>query len=510
MDKARDHCGVVGVFNHPEAARTAYFGLHALQHRGQESAGITTSVHDEARGRRVMSVHKDFGLVLDVFDDAALFDDTLLGDSAIGHTRYSTSGSATNPANIQPFVTHFQEGHLALAHNGNLANARSIRDRLTAKGTLYTSSSDSELILHLAAQSQETGVVPRIIDALHQCEGAFSLVILTDEALIAVRDPNGFRPLALGRLAPAEGREHPGWMVASETCAFDIAGAEYVRDVEPGEILVIDREGVERVGAGETPEATEGFHGVCMPRRYGVSQCVFEYVYFSRPDSQVFGAMVDKVRRKLGKRLAHDAPVPLVRKGEGKRPLVMAVPDSSNTAAIGYVSESNKRGRRCKLDIGLIRNHYVGRTFITPGQSSREQKVRTKFNPVRGVLKDRIVVMVDDSVVRGTTARQLVKMVREAGAKEVHFRVASPPVANPCFYGMDFPSQQELAVNAYGSVEAIAEWLGVDSLGYLTVDGMMAAVEGAHDDRERYCHACFSGDYPVPIEHGVAKEENDW
>ena len=510
MDKARDHCGVVGVYNHPEAARLSYFALHALQHRGQESAGIVTSVYDEAKGRRVMPVHKDFGLVLDVFDDAAVLEDTLVGDSAIGHTRYSTSGSSTNPANVQPFVTHFQEGHLALAHNGNLSNARALREALTARGTLYTSSSDSELILHLAAQSPETGTVPRIIDALHKCEGAFSLVILTDEALIAVRDPNGFRPLALGVLPPAPGREQPGWIVASETCAFDIVGATYVRDVEPGEILVIDREGVGRVGADPTPEATEGFRGVCMPRRHGVSQCVFEYVYFSRPDSLVFGAMVDKVRRKLGKRLAHDAPVPYVPKGKGKRPLVMAVPDSSNTAAIGYVSESNKMGHRCKLDIGLIRNHYVGRTFIAPGQSSREQKVRTKFNPVRGVLKDRIVVMVDDSVVRGTTARQLVKMVRAAGAKEVHFRSASPPVAHPCFYGMDFPSHSELAINAHGSVDAIAEWLGVDSLGYLSVEGMMDAVEDAHDERDRYCHACFSGRYPVPVEAGVEKEENDW
>ena len=340
--------------------------------------------------------------------------------------------------------------------------------------------------------------MPRIIDALHQCEGAFSLVIMTDEALIAVRDPNGFRPLALGVLPPAPGREHPGWIVASETCAFDIVGAEYVRDIEPGEILVIDRPGVERVASGEAPEVTAGFNGVCMPRRHGVSQCVFEYVYFSRPDSMIFGAMVDKVRRKLGKRLAHDAPVPLVEKGEGKRPIVIAVPDSSNTAAIGYVSESNKMGRRCKLDIGLIRNHYVGRTFIAPGQSSREQKVRTKFNPVRGVLKDRIVVMVDDSVVRGTTARQLVKMVRDAGAKEVHFRVSSPPVANPCFYGMDFPSRAELAVNAHGSVDAIAEWLGVDSLGYLSVDGMMDAVESAHDEPRALLPRLLLGRVPGP------------
>ena len=519
MDKPRDHCGLFGVFNHPDAARLTYFGLHALQHRGQESAGIATSVRDEARGRQAMPVHKDFGLVLDVFDDEAVFEQTLLGDAAIGHTRYSTTGSATNPANVQPFAMHYQEGNLALAHNGNLSNSRQIRERLVERGTLFSTSSDSELFLHLAAQSRSTGAVPRIIDALHEAEGAFSLVMLTDDALIAVRDPNGFRPLALGVLPPAppasggggQGRTHPAYVVASETCAFDIVGATYLRDVEPGEVLVIDRAGIERVAAGARPEAGEGFDGVCLPRTAtdrpsGVSQCVFEYVYFSRPDSKIFGASVDKVRRKMGKRLAHDAPVP---PGNGKRPLVMAVPDSSNTAAIGYVSESNKTGRSCKLDIGLIRNHYVGRTFISPGQTSREQKVRTKFNPVAGVLKDRVVVMVDDSIVRGTTARQLVRMVREAGAAEVHFRAASPPVRWPCFYGMDFPSRDELAANAFPSVEAIADWLGVDSLGYLSVDGMMDAVEQAHDGRERYCHACFSGDYPVAVEGEALKEAYD-
>lgn len=511
MDKARDYCGIFGVYNHPDAARLTYFGLHALQHRGQESAGIVTSVYDESKGRRVMPVVKDFGLVLDVFDDEDVFERTLLGDAAIGHTRYSTSGSATNPANVQPFVVHDREGHLALAHNGNLSNARSIRERLVEKGTLFSSSSDTELILHLAAQSRGEGAVARIVDALHECRGAFSIVVLTDDALIAARDPNGFRPLALGRLAPAPGRTHPAWVVASESCAFDIVGAEYVRDIAPGEILVIDREGLERVGDGAPAGdgAAAEFNGVCLPRRHGVSQCVFEYVYFSRPDSKVFGVTVDKVRRKMGKRLAHDAPVPVVGKG-GKRPIVISVPDSSNTAAIGYVSESNKMGHRCKLDIGLIRNHYVGRTFIAPGQSTREQRVRTKFNAVQGVLKDRVVVMVDDSVVRGTTAQQLVTMVRDAGAAEVHFRSASPPVMWPCFYGMDFPSREELAANKHGSVEAIAEWLGVDSLGYLSVEGMMDAVEAAHDGRDRYCHACFSGEYPVPVETDVVKEENDW
>lgn len=512
MDKARDHCGIVGVYNHPNAARMTYFGLHALQHRGQESAGIVTSVFDERKGRKVMPVVKDFGLVLDVFDEEAVFEKTLVGDAAIGHTRYSTSGSATNPANIQPFVVHDREGHFALAHNGNLSNARALRERLIENGTLFSSSSDTELILHLAAQSRENGPVARMVDALHQCQGAFSLVILTDDALIAARDPNGFRPLALGTLPPAPGRAHAGWVVASESCAFDIIGATYVRDISPGEILVIDREGVERVGGGGPggDGAPAEFNGVCMPRHHGVSQCVFEYVYFSRPDSKVFGVTVDKVRRKMGKRLAHDAPVPLVEKGDGKRPVVVSVPDSSNTAAIGYVSESNKIGRRCKLDIGLIRNHYVGRTFIAPGQSTREQRVRTKFNPVEGVLKDRVVVMVDDSIVRGTTAQQLVRMVREAGAAEVHFRSASPPVMWPCFYGMDFPSREELAANKHGDVDAIAEWLGVDSLGYLSVEGMLDAVEAAHDSRDRYCHACFSGTYRVPVEVDVAKEENDW
>ncbi len=512
MDKPRDHCGLFGVFNHPDAARLTYFGLHALQHRGQESAGIATSNRDALTGRPVMPVHKDFGLVLDVFDDESIFGKTLTGDAAIGHTRYSTTGSATNPANIQPFAVHFQEGNLALAHNGNLSNSRAIRERLAARGTLFNTSSDSELFLHLAAQSTSSGSVARIIDALHEAEGAFSLVMLTDDALIAVRDPNGFRPLALGVLPPAEGRDLPAYVVASETCAFDIVGATFLRDVEPGEVLVIDRVGVERVAAGARPEAGEGFDGVCLPRvphpdrPLGVSQCVFEYVYFARPDSKIFGASVDKVRRKMGKRLAHDAPVP---DGNGKRPIVMAVPDSSNTAAIGYVSESNKMGRTCKLDIGLIRNHYVGRTFISPGQTSREQKVRTKFNPVAGVLKDRVVVMVDDSIVRGTTAKQLVQMVRDAGAAEVHFRSASPPVRWPCFYGMDFPSREELAANAFPSVDAIAEWLGVDSLGYLSVEGMLGAVEAAHDGRDRYCHACFSGDYPVAVIEEAIKEEYD-
>ena len=497
----RDHCGIFGIFNHPEAARLTYFGLHALQHRGQESAGIVTATYDEVRDRPAMPIHRDFGLVLDVFSDQSLFERKLLGDVAVGHTRYSTSGSSDNPANIQPFVVHYQEGNLALAHNGNLSNGRSIRDDLVAKGTLFNSSSDSELILHLVAQSREDGPINRIIDALHQCHGAFSLVLMTDDALIAVRDSNGFRPLALGRLVQPDGTA--SYCVASETCAFDIIGAEYVRDVEPGEILVIDREGIERVERGGD------FNGVCIPRQHGVNQCVFEYVYFSRPDSKIFGAMVDKVRRKIGKALAHDAPPPHRKEGD-RRPIVIAVPDSSNTATLGYVTECQKLGYDVRYEIGLIRNHYVGRTFISPGQDAREMKVRTKFNPVEGLLKDRVVVMVDDSIVRGTTAKQLVQMVRAAGAREVHFRSAAPPVISPCFYGMDFPTENELLANQYDrNVERMGAWLGVDSLAYVSVDGMMEAVREASGS-DGFCNACFTSNYPVPVERGVEKEENEW
>lgn len=496
----RDHCGIFGVFGHEEAARLTYFGLHALQHRGQESAGIVTATYDEARQRPAFVSHRDFGLVLDVFSDPSLFEEKLLGASAIGHTRYSTSGASANPANIQPYAVHYQEGNLALGHNGNLSNARSLRAELVERGTLFNSTSDSELILHLVAQSREQGPVNRIIDALHRCRGAFSLVLLTDDALIAVRDPNGFRPLALGRLEKDDGTA--AYCVASETCAFDIIGATYVRDVEPGEIVIIDRAGIERVEAGGE------FHGVCLPRHHGVSQCVFEYVYFSRPDSKIFGEMVDKVRRKMGKALAHEAPPPTREPGE-KRPIVFAVPDSSNTATLGYVTECQNLGHDVRYEIGLIRNHYVGRTFISPGQNARETKVRTKFNTVEGVLKGRKVVMVDDSIVRGTTARQLVRMVRNAGAAEVHFRVASPPVISPCFYGMDFPTEAELLANQLDrDVDKMAAWLGVDSLAFLSPDGMMQAVREARGDMG-FCNACFTGNYPVPVERGVEKEENE-
>lgn len=499
MRQIKEYCGVFGIFNAPDAARQIYYGLHALQHRGQESSGIVTSTYDETKQRRVMPMHKDSGLVLDVFSDPSLFETKLLGDAGIGHNRYSTSGSSNNKANIQPLVVHYRDGNIAIAHNGNLSNARELRQSFSDRGTLFQSTSDTELILHLISQSRRQKQIDQIIDALTQVEGAFSLVMMTDDSIIAVRDPSGFRPLALARLGDPDQPGGAAYCVASETCAFDLIGAEYVRDVQPGEILVIDRAGCEK---GE-------FQSYHLPQRYGVSQCVFEYVYFSRPDSKIYGEMVDKVRRKIGKQLAHEAPVPLVADGE-KEPIVISVPDSSNTSALGFVSECQKLGHPCRFEIGLIRNHYVGRTFISPGQDKREMKVRCKFNTVEGVLKDRSVIIVDDSIVRGTTARYIVNMIREAGAKEVHFRVAAPPVISPCYYGMDFPSHDELLAQQFDSEDDMAKWLGVDSLSYLSVDGLMKAVRSANDSKLGYCNACFTANYPVPVEMGVTKEENEW
>ncbi len=496
MRNIKDHCGVFGIFNSGDAARHIYFGLHALQHRGQESTGIVTSAFDEARKRPVMHVHRGHGLVLDVFSDDDILSTKLVGTSGIGHNRYSTTGASNNPANIQPFTVHYHNGNLSIAHNGNITNARELRQSFSERGTLFQTTSDTELILHLIAQSRRKRQIDQIYDALTQIEGAFSLVMLTDDSLIAVRDPNGFRPLAIGRLEQDDG---PAYCVASETCAFDMIDATYVRDIEPGEVVIIDRAGVE---SGD-------FQSLSLPQHHGVSQCVFEYVYFSRPDSKIFGEMVDKVRRKIGKQLAHDAPVPKVAEGD-HRPIVISVPDSSNTAALGYVSECQKLGYDCRFEIGLIRNHYVGRTFISPGQDKREVKVRSKFNAVEGVLKDRSVVILDDSIVRGTTARYIVKMIRKAGAKEVHFRVAAPPVISPCFYGMDFPSREELFANQFASVDDMAEWLGVDSLAYLSIEGLQTAVRFSNESPHSYCYACFSGNYPVPVEMGVTKEENEY
>jgi amidophosphoribosyltransferase len=497
IDKPRDYCGIFGVYDHSDAALLTYYGLHALQHRGQESAGIVSSFYDERKGRFVMPMHKDFGLVLSVFDDSKIFKRELKGRSAIGHNRYSTSGSSKNPANIQPFRVHYRNGNLAIGHNGNLSNARTLRERFRNEGVLFQSTSDTELILHLISQSRKESQMEQIMDALNQIEGAYCLVILTDTKLIAVRDPNGFRPLALGMIDGA-------YTVASETCAFDIIGAEYIRDVEPGEVVVIDREAAAR-------KEPKSFY---LEPKTGTasSQCIFEYVYFSRPDSKIFGEMVDKIRRNLGKQLAKEHPLDEIIQfpDVDKKPIVISVPDSSNTAALGYAHESQKAGNDCKYDIGLIRNHYVGRTFISPGQKSREQKVRTKFNTVRGVIEGRSVIIVDDSIVRGTTSRYLVDMIREANPKEIHFLVSSPPITHPCFYGMDFPSPDELIANRFNrNTDAIAKEIGVDSLRYLSADGLVAAVKEANSSKHGYCTACFTGNYPVPVDFGVEKEENE-
>jgi len=495
-DKPHDYCGIFGIFNHPEAAIQTYYGLHSLQHRGQESAGIVVSRHDDHRDARVMPMHKDFGLVLNVFNDRKILTDMLRGDAAIGHNRYSTSGASDNPANIQPFRVHYREGNLAIAHNGNLTNARILRQKFQDDGVLFQSTADTELILHLISHSREENQIDQIMDALHQIEGAYCLVILTDDKLVAVRDPNGFRPLALGK-------QGDSWIVASETCAFDITETEFVREVEPGEVVIIDQNSVE---SGEVTS----YHLNRKPNT-PVSQCIFEYVYFARPDSRIYGENVDKVRRKIGKYLAKEHPIPnIIKTKTDKAPIVISVPDSSNTAAIGYASESQKMGYDCKFEIGLIRNHYVGRTFIAPGQSSREQKVRTKFNTVRGVLEGRSVIIVDDSIVRGTTSKYLVDMIRRANPLEIHFMVSSPPITHPCFYGMDFPSPDELIANQYqGDVDRIAKVLGVDSLHYLSPSGLVAAVKEANPGVHDYCTACFTGNYPVPVISDVQKEENE-
>lgn len=497
IDKPREYCGIFGIFDHPDAALLSYYGLHSLQHRGQESAGIATSFYDEEKQRRSMPMHRDFGLVLNVFNDKEIFNNELRGRAAIGHNRYSTTGASRNPSNIQPFRVHYREGNLAIGHNGNLANAKQLRDRFREEGVLFQSTSDTELILHLISHSRKDTQIEQILDALHQIEGAYSLVMLTDDKLIAVRDPNGFRPLALGKVDGS-------YVVASETCAFDIIDAEYIREIEPGEVLVIDREAAEN-------DQPVSYH---LEPEYGTgsSQCIFEFVYFSRPDSKIFGENVDKVRRNLGKYLAKEHPLDevLMNVPEGRRAIVISVPDSSNTAALGYVHENQKMGRDCKFEIGLIRNHYVGRTFISPGQKSREQKVRTKFNTVEGVLEGRSVIIVDDSIVRGTTSRYLVDMIRKANPAEIHFLVSSPPIISPCYYGMDFPTPEELMANRFDrDINKMAEEIGVDSLRYLSADGLVNAVKEANPNGGDYCTACFTEKYPVPVNFGIEKEENE-
>jgi amidophosphoribosyltransferase len=449
QDRFHDECGVVGVHGHAEAANIAYLGLYALQHRGQESAGIVTLEAGEHRA------HRSMGLVADVFSEKTLA--KLPGRHAIGHVRYSTAG-ASHLRNAQPFCATTDGGPIAIAHNGNLVNALTIRRELEGRGAIFSTTADSEVIVQLLARSRERTQEERLIDALSRVKGAFSIVLLTADSLIAARDPYGFRPLSLGRLDRS-------WVAASETCALDLIGAEHERDLEPGEVVVI-RRGRLRTLRPFKQQTQERF-------------CIFEYIYFSRPDSFTGGVSVDHVRRNLGRNLAREHPA--------DADIVISVPDSSNAAAMGYSEASG-----IPLENGLIRNHYIGRTFIHPKQSLRDLNVRIKYNPVADTLAGRRIVVVDDSIVRGTTSQKLMRMIRDAGAREVHLRVASPPIRFPCFYGIDTPTRGEL-IASVKEVPEITKFIGVDSLGYLSFDGLLAS---APPPRENYCVACFDGSYP--------------
>jgi amidophosphoribosyltransferase len=456
QDKFRDECGVVAIYAHPEAEKLAYLGLHALQHRGQESAGIVSS------NGMALHMHKAMGLVADIFTEEALA--KICGTLAIGHTRYSTTGDSSL-LNAQPIMVQSNKGMVALAHNGNLVNAGEIRSRMEAQGSIFQTTSDTEVIVHLIAASREHTLPEAIADALRRVEGAFSLVMMSPDRVFAARDPRGFRPLAMGRI-PGEGLKHDTVVFASETCAFDLIGATYERDVKPGELVIVGPEGV-----------TSRFYATALDQ----SSCIFEHVYFSRPDSLVFGRPVQDSREQLGRQLAIEAPV--------EADLVVPVPDSGVTAAMGYSAESGIPFR-----FALIRNHYVGRTFIEPSQKVRDFGVRLKLNPVRALLEGKDVVLIDDSIVRGTTSRKIVRMIRSAGARRVHMRISCPPTISPCFYGVDTPSKKEL-IAANKSVEEIRQFIGADSLAYLSMDGLKKACgEGI---KTSYCTACYSGSYPT-------------
>ena len=453
----REECGVVGLTGCRDAAAVAGLALHALQHRGQESAGITVA------DGHVLATRKGMGLVEDVFDEATL--KSLGGTSAIGHVRYSTTGSSLL-VNAQPIQVTSHRGAVALAHNGNLVNAQTLRRRMEREGSIFSTTSDSEIILHLIARSQAAEIEDAIEEALGQVRGAYSLVVLTRDRLLATRDPNGFRPLCIGRLGD-------GWVVCSESCALDILGGSYLRDVEPGELVTLAGGGPVSRTLGEPARETA---------------CVFEHIYFSRPDSRVFGENVDKIRRRCGEILGIESPA--------QADIVCAVPDSSNTAALGYA-----RVTGIPFELGLIRDHYVGRTFISPAQTVRDQSLRIKFNPVKGIIEGKRVCLVDDSIVRGTTMRKLVKIIRAAGAAEVHLRIASPPITHPCHYGIDTPVRRELIASSH-TVDEIAQYLRVDSLRYLSLEGLLRAT----GDPDRYCSACFTGQYLLPFEENVEKE----
>ena len=456
-DKFHEECGVFGVYGHDEAAALTALGLHALQHRGQEACGIVSHDGDH------FNAHRGIGEVGDNFSSPEVMDQ-LAGHTAIGHNRYSTTGGA-RLRNVQPLFADFEFGGLAIGHNGNLTNARQLRQQLVRRGSIFQSTTDTEVFVHLMAMSRGGDVIDRMVDALRQVEGAYSLVALTDKGIIGVRDPRGVRPLVLGKL----GQSH---ILASETCALDIIGADFLRDVEPGEMVVLD-------GAGVT--------SIRPFRQTAKRFCIFEYVYFSRPDSLVEGSSVYEARKRIGAELAREAPAPA--------DIVVPVPDSGVPAAIGYAAASD-----LPFELGIIRNHYVGRTFIEPHDQIRHLGVKLKHNANPATVSGKRVVLVDDSIVRGTTSKKIVQMVRASGAKEVHMRVSSPPTMHPCFYGIDTPEQEKLLAFNY-TVDKMAELIGADSLAFVSIDGLYRAMgEAARDAAApRFCDACFTGDYPTPL-----------
>ncbi|NOX25975.1 MAG: amidophosphoribosyltransferase [Deltaproteobacteria bacterium] len=449
--RPREECGLCGIFGHQDAAKLTYFGIYALQHRGQESAGIAASDNGS------ISEHKAMGLVSEIFSEDHLQE--LAGDLAIGHVRYSTTGSS-DIVNAQPFTASHQGNSWSMAHNGNLINTRQLRDELEDKGAIFQSSTDSEVVVHLLAHNAHAGFEKSLLNTFAKLKGAYSILLMTRDQLIAVRDPYGFRPLCLGRL------KNGGYIVASETCALDLVEATYIRDIEPGEILIIDKDGLRTIS---------------LPVNHSPRLCIFEYVYFARPDSNIFGLNVYSCRKRMGAILARECHI--------DADFIMPFPDSGNYAAIGYSQTAD-----IPLEMGMIRNHYVGRTFIQPTQSMRDFSVRVKLNPVRPLLKGKRVIIMEDSIIRGTTGRSRVKALRDVGAKEVHMVISCPPTRFPCFYGIDFPTDSQL-IAARNSVEEIRVSLGLDSLQYLSLDGL---VESTGMPKSSFCMACFNNDYPVP------------
>jgi len=448
MVEMGEKCSVVGLFNVPEAAKFAYFGLFSLQHRGQEAAGIASS-----DGEKIHLV-KGRGLVTQVFDGEKL--ELLTGDSAVGHTRYSTAGE-DSVLDAQPIFARYDLGQIAVVHNGNLTNAKEVRRELIREGAIFQTFMDTENLIHLIARSQKSQLYDRIIEALHRIEGAYSLIFLSRRKMFAVRDPHGFRPLSIGKLKE-------GWVVASETCAFDLIGAEYVRDVVPGELVVFEK--------GKEPRSIQVFEPT--PHK-----CVFEYIYFARPDSLIYGKSVYELRKAMGRELAKEYPV--------QADMVVPVPDSGVAAALGYAEASG-----IPFEMGIIRNHYVGRTFIEPTQSIRDLKVKMKLNPIKEVIRGKRLIVIDDSIVRGTTSRKIVGILKEFGAKEVHMRISAPPTTGPCYYGVDTPTKEELIASKM-SVEETRRYIGADTLAYLSIEGLLRSV----GNDQSYCMACFDGDYPV-------------